>query len=56
MHRLAAYGRLDGFEVPVLDRAAAYERVDLGCDLGFERRFEPPFLAASCEVASGASS
>ena len=40
-HRLAAYGRLDGFEVPVLDRAGAYERFNLGEDLGFERRFEP---------------
>ncbi|OGP85360.1 MAG: hypothetical protein A2Y95_02500 [Deltaproteobacteria bacterium RBG_13_65_10] len=51
-----ARGRLDGLEVPVLDGARAYERFDLGDALGFERRFEPPFLAASCEAASGATS
>jgi hypothetical protein len=55
-HRLAPYGRLDGLEIPLVDGARAYERFDLADDLGFERRFEAPFLAASCEAASGASS
>ncbi len=55
-HRLAADGRLEGLEVPVVDGARAYERFDLGNDLAFERRFEPPFLTASGEVAWGAAS
>jgi hypothetical protein len=54
-HRLAASGQLDGLEVSVIDGTRAYERVNLVDDLGFERRFEAPFLAASCETTSGAS-
>jgi len=51
----AARGRLDRLEVPVVDGARAYERLDFGDDLGFERRFEATFFAAFCEAASGAS-
>jgi hypothetical protein len=48
--------RLDRLEVQALGRALAYERFDLGRDLGLEGFFEPPFLAASAsEAASGAS-
>jgi hypothetical protein len=54
--RLAARGRLDRLEVPVLDGAGAYERVDLGDDLGREGRAEPPFWAASGAAAAGAAS
>jgi hypothetical protein len=55
-HRLAARRRFDGLKIPVLDRARAYQRLDLGNDLGLELRFEALFLAASFEVASGVSS
>jgi len=54
--RLAARGGLDVLEVPVVDGASAYQRFDLGDDLGREGRFEPPFLAPSCAAASGVSS
>ena len=54
--RLAPRSRLDRLEVPILNCAVAYKRFDLRDDLDLERRFEPPFLAASCEAASGASS
>jgi hypothetical protein len=53
-YRFASRGCLDRFEVPAVDGARAYECFDLGDDLGFEGRFEAPFLAASCEAASGA--
>ena len=43
----------DSIQVPIFDGAASYERFDLGDDFGGEGRFEPPFLAASCETASG---
>jgi hypothetical protein len=46
---------LDGLEVQPVDCARTYERFDLGADFRGEGFFEPPFLAASCEVASGAS-
>ena len=51
--RFAAGGRLDGLEVPVLDGAGAYERLDLGDDFGREGRLEPPFWAAAWAAASG---
>ena len=50
--RPTARGRLDRLEVPVVDHRVAYQRFDFGDDLGCERRFDPPFLAASCEAAS----
>jgi len=60
VHRLASRGHLDSLKVPVVDGPRAYERFDLGEDLGFERRFEAPFLAASpseaAEVASSSDS
>jgi hypothetical protein len=46
-------GDLDRLEV--LD-GATYERFDLDRDFYLERLLEPPFGAASCEAASGASS
>jgi len=46
---------LDGLEVQPVDCARTYERFDLGADFRGESFFELPFLAASCEVASGAS-
>src|SRR3990172_4759751 len=55
-HRLAAHRHLDGLEVPLVNRAPAYQRFNLGDDLRFESPFEAPFLAASCEAASGAAS
>jgi hypothetical protein len=48
-------GGLDRLEVHSFGRARTYERLDFGDDLDCERRFEAPFLNASCEVASGAS-
>jgi hypothetical protein len=47
---------LDRLEVQTVDGTWAYERFDLGGDLRLEGCFEPPFLAASCEVAAVASS
>jgi hypothetical protein len=46
-------GHLD--RLKVLDRFATYERFDLGRNLSLKRLLEPPFFAASCEAASGAS-
>ena len=53
--RLAARGGLDRLEVQPVDRARAYERLDLGDDLRREGFCEPPFGAAACAAASGAS-
>jgi len=47
---------LDRLEVQSIGRARRDQRLDFADDLGIERRFEPPFLAASCEAASGTSS
>lgn len=55
-HRLAAHGRLQGFEVAVIDGARAYERLDLGRDFAREGCPEPPFSAPSSELCSSASS
>lgn len=43
-------------EVQPIGRARSDQRFDFADDLGFERRFEPPFLAGSCEAASGVPS
>ena len=54
--RASARGRLDRLEVPPVNRARAYERVDLGDDLRRKGFAEALFLTASRTAASGASS
>jgi hypothetical protein len=54
-HRHAPYGRLEGFEVALVDVNSAYERFDLGRDFRGEDRLEP-FFSAPCSVCSSASS
>ena len=49
--RLATSGDLHRFEIQTLARPRAYECFDLLGNLGFERRLEPPFWAASFEAA-----
>jgi len=49
--RLTACGDFHRFEIQALARPGTYERFDLLGDLGFERRLEPPFSAASFEAA-----
>jgi hypothetical protein len=56
LKRLTTGPRLDGLEVQTIDRAWAYERLDLGRDLGREGFLEAPFFAVSCEAASSAVS
>lgn len=56
LKRLATGRRLDRLEVQTVDRARAYERLDLRRDFGREGFFEAPFLAASCEAAPNAVS
>jgi hypothetical protein len=53
---LAPRRHLDGLEIQTAEGASAYQRFNFGDDLGREGRFEPPFLTASCEAASGVSS
>jgi len=56
LKRLATGRRLDRLEVQTVDRARAYERLDLRRDFGREGFFETPLLAASCEAAPNAVS
>ena len=49
--RLSTRGRLNGFEIPVVGCAVAYERVDLMRNLRLERRTEPPFSRRSAAVS-----
>lgn len=44
---------LDGLEVDAVDATRPDQRLDFGDDLRVEAFFEPPFLAAPVEVASG---
>jgi hypothetical protein len=55
-HRLAVHGRLEGFEVSVVDGARAYERFDLGRDFPREDRREPPFSASSAACCASSAS
>lgn len=54
--RVTADGDFHRLEIEPVGPAGPYERLDLLDDLRLERCAEPPFLAASGEVASGASS
>lgn len=46
----------DGLEIQTIRRTGGNQRLDFTDDFDVERFFEPPFLAASFEVAWGACS
>lgn len=48
--------RFDGLEIQPIRRTRSYQRFDFTDDFDLECFFEPPFLAASFEVAWGACS
>lgn len=52
----ASCSRFDGLEIQPISRTGCNQRFDFTDDFDVERFFEPPFLAASFEVAWGASS
>jgi hypothetical protein len=52
----ASYRRFDGLEIQTIRRTGGNQRFDFTDDFVVERFFEPPFLAASFEVAGGACS
>lgn len=54
--RFPAGRDLNRFQIPTVDASRPYELLDFRADLGFERRFEAPFLAAPSEAACGVSS
>ncbi len=56
LQRSPPCGRLHRLEVQPVGGARSDQRFDLLDDLGFEGRFEAPFLAAPFAAASGASS
>lgn len=53
---LASCRRFDGLEIQPISSTGCNQRFDFTDDFDVERFFEPPFLAASFEVAWGASS
>ena len=54
--RFPPRGHLHGLKIPVLHAPRPCQPFDLADDLGVERGFEAPFLAASSEAAPTASS
>lgn len=52
----ASCRRFNGLEIQPIRRTRSNQRFDFTDDFDLERFFEPPFLAASFEVASGACS
>lgn len=52
----AACSRFEGLEIQPISRTGCNQRFDFTDDFDVKRFFEPPFLAASFEVAWGASS
>jgi len=49
--RPASCRRFDGLEIQPIRRTGCNQRFDFTDDFDLERFFEPPFLAASSEVA-----